>query len=94
MDQNQRYHQQQPPSRKRTYDEMRSFHPECNNPSLRASANSKRLRRNDNPRSSSRRKRRGNDTDSQAEESGMEDDAGGSSQDEYEADFIDDGKKE
>lgn len=45
----------------------------------------KRLRRND----------RDPGTDEQAEASGMEDDAGGSSQDRYESDFInDDGREE
>ena len=38
--------------------------------------------------------KKGNDTDSQCEESGMEDDAGGSSQDKYESDFIDDDGRE
>ena len=50
----------------------------------------KKLRRNDRD---SRKKRR-NDTDSQCEASGMEDDAGGSSQDKMESDFIDDGRDE
>lgn len=38
--------------------------------------------------------KKGNETDSQGEESGMEDDAGGSSQDRYESDFIDDDGRE
>ena len=50
----------------------------------------KKLHRNDHD---SRRKRR-NGTDSQAEDSGMEDDEGGSSQDKLESDFIDDGRDE
>ena len=36
------------------------------------------------------KRRRGDSTDSLAEESGMEDDQGGSSQDKLESDFIDD----
>ena len=35
-----------------------------------------------------------NDTDSQCEDSGMEDDEGGSSQDKLESDFIDDTNEE
>ena len=41
-----------------------------------------------------KKRQKGNETDSMAEESGMEDDNFGSSQDEFEADFIDDGGKE
>ena len=50
----------------------------------------KKIRRNDQE---SKKKRR-DGTDSQAEDSGMEDDAGGSSQDKLESDFIDDGREE
>ena len=45
-------------------------------------SSSRRLRRNDHG------------TDDQAEDSGMEDDAGGSSQDRFESDFIDDDGRE
>ena len=72
-------------SRKRTYTEMRQS---CNDSRSNSKGVNKRLRRNN----------RGGDnpgTDEQAEESGMEDDAGGSSQDQYESDFInDDGREE
>lgn len=44
--------------------------------------------------SPARNKKQGNETDSMAEDSAMEDDAGGSSQDRYESDFIDDGGRE
>ena len=47
------------------------------------------------PYSSSRRLRRNDHgTDDQAEDSGMEDDVGGSSQDRFESDFIDDDGRE
>jgi hypothetical protein len=47
------------------------------------------------PAKNKKRLRRNNNTDSVAEDSAMEDDAGGSSQDQYESDFInDDGREE
>lgn len=57
-------------------------------------AEPKRVDRNKTKRAKSDKKKKGNETDSQAEESGMEDDAGGSSQDRYESDFIDDDGRE
>lgn len=72
-------------SRKRTYEDMRECHSKGRNSSgaptsgpLDAFQPRKRVKKN------------ANDTDSQCEDSGMEDDEGGSSQDKLESDFIDD----
>ena len=70
--------------RKRTYTEMRASHTGA------ASNNSKPLDHLPSSRNKKRLRRNADNTDEQAEESGMEDDAGGSSQDRYESDFIND----
>lgn len=65
-------HAQSIPSKKRTFEQMKEAYTKPKEPPKR------RLRRGaDN--NSNQKKKKGNETDSQAEESGMEDDKGGSS---------------